>query len=141
MAYKIRNLLATDYLSIKDIFRDEFLGDDITYRDLRTAWRYRNTELSLGAISSTNDLLGFTLVRKNYLGFLGTHKHYQGKKIGSSLLKKVVSKTSNTCLHLYPMSQNQRLIEWYARFGFRKTTGGYMNIHHYKTRSKASETS
>ena len=143
MPYKMRNLLATDYLSIKDIFRDEFLGDDVTYRDLRTAWRYKNTDLSLGAVSTANDLIGFTLVRNNYIEYIGTHKHFKGQGLGTRLLKKALSLSSHKkkSMHLYPMSQDQRLIHWYERFGFRKTTGGYMNIHYYNTRSNSNVTS
>ena len=141
--YTIRHLTAEDYLSVRDIFRDEFLGDDITYRDLRKAWRYRTPELCFGAVSSTDDLLGFVIVKKNYLVLLATHKLYQGLTIGTTLLTKVLSLTvcKGISLHLYPMSQDKRLIEWYERFGFRKTTRGYMNIHHYNTRSKTNGTS
>jgi len=143
MDYTIRNLTAEDYLSVRDIFRDEFLGDDITYRDLRKAWRYRTPELCFGATSTTDDLLGFVLVKKNYLALLGTHKLYQGQNIGTSLLTTVLSLmiSKGASLHLYPMSQDKRLIAWYERFGFRMSTGGYMNIHPYMTRSKTSETS
>jgi len=143
MDYSIRNLTAEDYLSVRDIFRDEFLGDDITYRDLRKGWRYRTPDLSFGVTSTTNDLLGFVLVKQNYLVLLGTHKFYKGQGIGTSLLTRVLSHVTSkgASLHLYPMSQDKRLIAWYKRFGFTMSTGGYMNIHPYMTRSKTSETS
>ncbi len=143
MYFRLRNLLPTDYRSVRDIFTDEFLGDGTSYLHLRTAWNTRERDLSLAAVSSSNDLLGFSIVTGNFVEYLATHSHYTKKGIGSRILKSVIHKSrmKKQAIHLYPMSQKKHLIEWYAKHGFRQTTGGYMNLHNYNTRSKASETS
>ena len=159
----IKQLRTQDYTSIRDIFSETFLKEEIPISSLGYRWRNRSHENSFGIFSSAGDLLGFALmcdgghvqyqkqkkhlqenqsekktIASRYLSFLAVHPAYRGSSLGSDLLlfllQNAVHDKKSICL--YPLD-NTRLKHWYIRNGFYITTKDYFNFHSHYTRRQA----
>jgi GNAT superfamily N-acetyltransferase len=140
----IRQLAPHDYNAVTKIFYDAFEGADYADKNCEESWRDRSVPDSYG-IFSEDLLLGFAIVsfhKKNgtnrYLDYLAVHSAYRGQDLGSKLLTHIIQicRELGHGMHLYPV-KSERVRAWYRSKGFRDSTGGYMNLHFYETRSKA----
>jgi ribosomal protein S18 acetylase RimI-like enzyme len=146
MPYSIRQLRITDARAVRDIFIEIF--DECEDSRYAEAWRKRSADFSLGYFLDGH-LVGFTLVAKArhgfYLNYIAVHPEYQGKNIGSELLRALLLKlqAARLSLSLIPVD-NPKTIRWYSEKGFYvshewKTREGlkalYMTRHFYNTRN------
>lgn len=144
MSFTIKTLTCLDYKSVRDIFSQLFVeSEDAKFR---IAWRHRTRALSMG-VYKNKDLVGFALVEKKHLVFIGIHHDFQSYGLGSKLLRAVLATAFNRChnIHLTPVD-NEIVISWYVKNGFQlsrisesETPGvPYLvyNAHKYSTRSK-----
>jgi ribosomal protein S18 acetylase RimI-like enzyme len=75
-------------------------------------------------------LVGFTvvrhLIRDTYtsLYYIGTDPTYQGKGVGSSLVKWVLARSPHGRIRLICEHTNEQATEWYLRHGFTHTEDG-----------------
>ena len=158
----IKQLLTQDYASIRDIFSETFLKEEIPISSLGYRWRNRSHENSFGIFSSAGDLLGFALMcdgghvqyqkqkkhlqntektndtLSRYLSFLAVHPAYRGSSLGSDLLMFLLQNSvkNKKSICLYPLD-NTRLKHWYIRNGFYITSKDYFNFHSHYTRRQA----
>lgn len=113
--YKIKPLKMEDFKEIKNIFYDTFdLCDDA---DFFRAWKHRNRQSSMGLYYNST-LIGFGLVVETRLWFLAVSARFRGGGTGTRLLMAILD-TMTTC-QLTPVN-DQRIIAWYERHGFRIT--------------------
>jgi len=140
----IKPLTIEHYRSAKDIFHDAFDSYDLPVKDFGKSWQERSPENSYG-IFAGGDLLGFAIVsfhKRNgtnrYLDYLAVHSSLRGRDLGTKLLTFILDecRSENQAIHLYPV-KSDRIRAWYKTFGFQETTGGYMNLHWYDTRSRS----
>jgi len=157
----IKQLQTQDYASIRDIFCETFLKEEIPISSLGYRWRNRSHENSFGIFSSAGDLLGFALMcdgghvqyqkqkkhlatektndsLSRYLSFLAVHPAYRGSSLGSDLLMFLLQNSvkNKKSICLYPLD-NTRLKHWYIRNGFYITSKDYFNFHSHYTRRQA----
>jgi ribosomal protein S18 acetylase RimI-like enzyme len=159
MTYYIKQLVTQDYASIKDIFCQTFLKEDIPVSCLGYRWRNRSRENSFGIFTSSGDLLGFALISdgrhlqvqqlekdkkvsntpNRYLSFLAVHPAYRGANLGSELLSVILAKTitDNKSICLYPLD-NTKLKDWYKRYGFNPSPKEFFNFHIHNTRNQGA---
>lgn len=157
MTFYIKQLVTQDYASIKDIFCQTFLKEDIPVSSLGYRWRNRSRENSFGIFTYSGDLLGFALISdgrhlqlqqlakdkkemvmpNRYLSFLAVHPAYRGANLGSYLLKELLTKTivDNKSICLYPLD-NAPLKNWYKRYGFNPSPNDFYNFHTHGTRNQ-----
>jgi len=158
MSFYIKHLSALDYASIKDIFCQTFLKENIPVAYLGYRWRNRCHENSFGVYTYNGELLGFALVSdgrhqqvqqlnkdkkmtqvpSRYLSFLAVHPQFRGANLGSELLKVLLAKSvaDNKSVCLYPL-EDKRLKEWYKHNGFNESANDYFNFHTHYTRNQA----
>jgi ribosomal protein S18 acetylase RimI-like enzyme len=160
MAYSISQLKTQDYASVKDIFRETFLQEGVPIDTLGYRWRNRSLSNSFGVYTYAGDLIGFAIVSdgshfqeqkqkktttkpdksvpSRYLSLLALHPSFRGTNIGSQLLILLLQKTirDGKSLCLYPLD-NERLKEWYKRYGFYESVKEYYNFHFHYTRKQA----
>jgi ribosomal protein S18 acetylase RimI-like enzyme len=136
MKLYVRKLTVEHYISVKDIFTQQFNYNDISLGDLYLSWKYKSNDHSLGVFTRDGDLLGFALVQDNYTSFIAVHSSYQGGNVGSSLITNILKKCirDNRSMYLYPLQQRHKLIKWYGSYGFHKTHDGYLAFHCHNTR-------
>jgi len=135
----IRKLTPEHYKSVKDIFVEQFRKHTIPLSDLHISWRYRERDLSMGIFSVSGDLLGFALVEYDYISYIALHPQYQGMNLGHTLLRYILNQriSKRQSVHLYPLDQRRKLIQWYKSYGFYTTSHGYMNFHSHNTRRQS----
>lgn len=113
--YAIKPLAMEDFKEIKNIFYDTFdLCDDA---DFFRAWKHRNRQSSMGLYYNST-LIGFGLVVETRLWFLAVSARFRGGGTGTRLLMAILD-TMTSC-QLTPVN-DQRIIAWYERHGFRIT--------------------
>ena len=141
MKTHVKPLTAENYKSVKDIYDSEFaiMGQ----KTLKSPWKNRISDLSLGMFNHAGDLLGFTLVIRltsksisNYLSRIAVHPDFQKLGLGDKLLKAVLfeSYLKKQTLYLTPLNRSTPLLKFYCRNGFYSTGDGYMAYHFYNTR-------
>ena len=83
------------------------------------AWRNRSESESF--VTLDKDLVvAFALVdNKNKIQYICVDKEYQNEKIGSRLLEKIIASTSEKRSLWLTTGNDERLITWYRRYGFR----------------------
>lgn len=144
MKTRVKPLIAENYKSVKDIYDSEFaiMGK----KTLKSPWKNRIPDLSLGIFNHAGDLLGFTLVIRltsdsecNYLSRIAIHPDFQNLGLGKKLLKVVLEKSylKKETLYLTPLNLGAPLIKFYCRYGFYGTGDGYMACHFYNTRRQS----
>ena len=138
-----RPLIDRDYRNIKEIFLDNF-KNDIPVRDLGISFDDRLADRSIGyfADQEYREMVGFQIISRHvqnkenlYLDYIAISPKYQRSGFGTAIMWRLVKETlkNRESIHLYPA--NKRLADWYKRFGFYYTHGGYLNFHSYNTRS------
>jgi ribosomal protein S18 acetylase RimI-like enzyme len=155
MSFYTAQLKTQDYASVKDIFRQTFLKEEIPISTLGFRWRNRSHENSIGAYTSQGDLVGFALVSDGYhqqlqqlkkdkteklpecryLSFLAVHPDYRGANLGSEIISLILKKAinDNKTLCLFPLD-NVRLKTWYKGWGFNESPSQYYSFHTHGTR-------
>lgn len=125
MSYTLRNLKASDFPAMKEMFYIVFPQVETGLDD---AFRYRVKQLSKG-IYVDGQLAGFTLcdvygeefemIKINYIV---VHPAYQKQGFGSILLQVIldICKKMQKQVTLIPVMK-EKVIQWYRRRGFRVT--------------------
>jgi len=73
-------------------------------------------------------VVAFALVdNKNKIQYICVDKEYQNEKIGTKLLEKIIDSTSEKRSLWLTTGNDERLVSWYARYGFRVTKRIYKN--------------
>jgi hypothetical protein len=143
-----RPLVSKDYRNVKQIFVDHF-KNDLPVRDLGISFDGRLAERSLGYFTDEgcSDMVGFQIISSHiknkanlYLDYIAISTKYQRSGFGTAIMWRLVKQvlSNKESIHLYPA--NKRLADWYKRFGFYYTNGGYLNFHSYNTRSYKGST-
>jgi GNAT superfamily N-acetyltransferase len=144
MKTHVKPLIAENYKSVKDIYDSEFAM--MGKKTLKSPWKNRIPDLSLGIFNHSGDLLGFTLVirltsdsESNYLSRIAIHPDFQNFGLGKKLLKAVLEKSylKKETLYLTPLNRSNSLIKFYCQQGFYGTGDGYMACHFYNTRRQS----
>jgi len=144
-----RPLVDRDYRNVKQIFVDHF-KNELPVRDLGISFDGRLAERSLGYFTDEGctDMVGFQIISSHvknkanlYLDYIAISTKYQGSGFGTAIMWRLVKQvmSNKESIHLYPA--NKRLADWYKRFGFYYTNGGYLNFHSYNTRTYKDSTS
>lgn len=134
---RIRRLRVDHARSVKDIWEDSFLRENLTVqKDFAQSWRNRSRKESVGLFDG-DILLGFAIVsfhKRNkgnrYIDYIAVHSSYRGCGYGDRLMNHLLTtaRTGRSGIHLYPL---KHVIPWYTKHGFYWTTSEYMNQHSY----------
>jgi GNAT superfamily N-acetyltransferase len=135
---KIRRLRVEDSKSVREIWEDSFLRENLTLnKDFAYSWRNRSRPESIGLFDEDN-LLGFAIVsfhKRNYgnryVDYIAVHSNYRGRGYGDILMNRLLraAQTARRGIHLYPL---KHVVPWYKKHGFYWTTDEYMNRHWYR---------
>jgi len=113
------------YRSCKKLLENVFHINEIPF--FIKAWRNRSETESF--VTLDKDLVvAFALVdNKNKIQYICVSKEYQNEKIGSKLLEKIIDATSEKRSVWLTTGSDERLVNWYSRYGFRVTKRIYKN--------------
>ena len=121
MSFRFLPLSWQHYAACRDLFEDSFTLSEQPY--FRAEWRRRCVSRSFVAILQ-GTVVAFALVDKRYkLQYICVNERFQGAKLGSRLLKKVLEAcltAGDRSIHLVT-ADDEGLMYWYSRFGFRVT--------------------
>ena len=114
---KYSKLSWSDYAAAKDLFRITFALSE--WGRLAPAWRER-ASYGCYAARFRDTLVGFSLVSTdNTIKYIVVHPDYQGYKIGSGLLTRILGSMVSARAIRLTTAGDLRLLGWYGRFGFR----------------------
>ena len=134
----IRCFHDTDYSIVRSLFERVFHTSELTY--FIEAWHNRNESTSVG-LWHHGILIGFALMCRTKLEYLGIDPRYQHQGWGSTLLRHVI----HSCPSLYLIPADDLVLcKWYEKHGFHLShdiqmsdyTMRYYVQHPYFTRSK-----
>jgi ribosomal protein S18 acetylase RimI-like enzyme len=112
-----RNLRWSDYVSAKGLFQTAFAFGE--WKNFAEIWRARCKIVCFSAWYK-DLLVGFTLVDSdNNIKYIAVHPDYQGYKIGSVLLTKVIESLSVARSIRLTTAADRRLVTWYGSYGFK----------------------
>ena len=109
MFYVLREF---DIIFVRQIFKKTFDNSELPY--FNEAWNHRTREHSMG-VWTYGKLIGVAIVRDNKLEYICVDPEYQGKGVGTELLRYVLTLCPN--LYLHP-ADDPVLCKWYEREGF-----------------------
>jgi ribosomal protein S18 acetylase RimI-like enzyme len=116
MSIKYVPLTRRDYVPARAVFRCAFAYSE--WSRLFLAWKNR-AEYGCYAAWYGGALVGFSLVsRDNIIKYIAVDPEYQGFKIGSSLLTRVLASMGEARTIRLTTAGDERLLTWYGRFGF-----------------------
>lgn len=124
---RVSKLQDTDYERIHSIFLTVF-DKQKWEQDFFVAWSTRIKDASIGAYSEDGSLLAYAILTQKetsskqpywFLEFMAAAPEAQGLGLGSTLLQTLLRMNPN--ISLVPLN-NQKLIQWYERHGFRVVT-------------------
>jgi ribosomal protein S18 acetylase RimI-like enzyme len=124
MSPHIRPLLPDDYDALWQLFLVAF---PVKYKnEFLDAWLARAPDFSLGAFSTTGQMLGFIVTKLApstvHIEFLGVHPDAQKGGIGTLLLSTSLDACRRLGLQAKLVPVNEpRIIGWYKKHGFRES--------------------
>jgi len=115
--YSFVELSWKHYRSCKKLLENVFYISEIPF--FINAWRNRCEKESF-VVLNNYVVIAFGLVdNKNKIQYICVDKEYQNEKIGSRLLEKIIASTSEKRSVWLTTGNDERLITWYSRYGFR----------------------
>jgi len=121
MSFRFLPLSWQYYAVCRDLFEDSFTIDMMP--TFHAEWRRRCISRSF-VVTLRGAVVAFALVDKRHtLQFICVNERFQGAKLGSRLLKKVLETcvaAGDRSIHLVT-ADDEGLMGWYSRFGFRVT--------------------
>ncbi len=124
---RVEKLRDIDFDRIHSIFQTVF-DKQKWEQDFFVAWSTRIQDASIGAYSEDGKLLAYAILTQKettthqpywFIEFLAVDPEAQGLGLGSTLLQTLLA--MNQHISLVPLN-NQKLIQWYERHGFRIQT-------------------
>jgi ribosomal protein S18 acetylase RimI-like enzyme len=124
----------TDYASAKALFRRAFaLSEWGRWTD---SWNNRNKTRGCWVARYHGAVVGVCIVSTdNHINYIAVDPDYQGYKIGSGLLTRIMRDLADTRSLRLTTAADERLLAWYGRFGFRpyelvySADGTYLGAH------------
>ncbi len=116
----------SDYAEAKAVFQMAFAYSE--WAKFAPIWKNRAAESCIAA-RYRGTLVGVSLVSTdNVVKYIAVHPEYQGYKIGSGLLAHLLRTLTDARNIRLTTAADERLMGWYARFGFDATTLIYDSV-------------
>jgi GNAT superfamily N-acetyltransferase len=118
-----------DYVPARAVFRAAFAYSE--WSQLYPNWKAR-ADYGCFAAWYGGALVGFSLVSTdNMIKYIAVDPDYQGFKIGSGLLTLILRSMVDLRMIRLITAGDERLLQWYGRFGFKVTKMHYNSEGHY----------
>lgn len=131
--FKYSRVSLTDAVPCRNLFRSVFAYGE--WRNWCSAWRYRSNR-GCWVVRYRGAVVAVSLVSNdNAIKYIAVDPEYQGYKIGSALLKRILADLADVRAVFLTTAGDERLLTWYGRFGFRATeivsneSGAFIGAH------------